>query len=214
MKEPVEGNGDRGGKEVVKFRKPGTFKKLGGYEGTVTKGKPGCFQVVILKTFDLESAPYTVAALTPAPNQTRLSLKSDWEFMRDFFNDSFSGHSFSITKSVEVEGGKKGEKKIVEVGTSAWSFAEYQLQKCYPGFYNMGWGCRATLCARFLSAKKFKHLLCCRFFPCECPDKAEFGVWVGWICCLQNADICGIIHTDCWSKCDILVKDMDRYDSK
>lgn len=200
---------------MVKFRKPGTYKKLGGYEGTVTKGKTVCFQMVIMKTFDPECAPYLVDAFTVAPSQTRLSLKSDWEFMRDFFNDSYSGHSFSITKLVSVEGGGKDEKQPVESGVTAWSFAEYQLQKCYPGFYSMGWGCRAMLCARFLAAKNFKHLYCCRFFPCVCKDKEdEFGVWVGWICCMQNGDLCTIIHADRWSKCDILIKDMDRYDAK
>lgn len=170
--------------------------------------------MVMLKTFDTAEAPYTVDSLVSAGAQTRLSLKSDWEFMRDFFNDSFSGHSFSITKLVPVEGGDKDKKIPVTTPCSAWTFAENHLQKCYPGFYNMSWSCRAMLCARFLSAKNFKHILCCRFFPCHCHEKAEYGVWQGWICCLHNSDLCMIIHADRWGKADILIKDMDRYDAK
>ena len=201
---------------MVKFQKSGTFKKLGGYEGTITRGKQGHFQVVIQKSFNVEASPHLVDAFMACPSQARLSLKSDWEFMRDFFNDSYSGHSFEITKRVPVEGGAKDEKRDDIVSCSAWAFAEHQLLKCYPSFYSMDWGCKGMLCARFLAALNFENLLCCRFFQCECNGERmkEAGIWMGWICCLCNNHICAIIHADRWGKADILIKDMPRFDTK
>lgn len=164
-------------------------------------------------TFDPETRPCDTDGFVASPS-TRLDVKSDWEFLRDFFNDSYSGHSFSVTKNVKVEGGDKNETKLVTGPVTPWAFAEFQLQKCYPGFYNMTWGAKAMLCARFLGAKEYKELLCCRFFPCVCKEKDAYGIWVGWICCLHNSVICAIIHQDRWGKADILIDGMKRMDLK
>ena len=177
----------------------------------MTRGKPGVFQVIIMKTFDTEKPPHLVDTFIPSLNQTRLSLKSDWEVMRDFFNESFSGHKFTVTKTETVDGNTQTTVNPV----SPWSFAQHQVQKYYPGFYNMSWGCKGTLCARFLAALNFKDLFCCRFIICSCPKKVdEFGVSPGWICCLHLAEICCIIHSDRWGKSDVLIVGMEREDEK
>lgn len=103
--------------------------------------------------------------------------------------------------------------EIVEV--KAWKFVQHQVAAVYPSFYSMHWECKMMLMAHYLAADNFNQLRCCYSDICHCKrHEEEYGVPLGWKCCLCLQHTCRIVHNNWYFRTDIVAVVMKRDDLK